>query len=92
MREEAEYAAGHASGALRLPLGAPEAGAPLPETVTGHPVPAVCRSGRRSLKAAELRDARGVEALDVAGGMQAWAEAGLPVRAHEDEGEDGHVV
>ncbi|MER5805426.1 rhodanese-like domain-containing protein [Streptomyces mirabilis] len=62
----------------------------MPETGTGHPVVTICCSGRHSLKAASLLVARGVETLDVEGGMQAWAEAGLPVRDHEDK--DGHII
>ncbi len=40
----------------------------------------ICRSGNRSLQAAELLAAWGAEeAVDVIGGMRDWAEAGLPV-------------
>jgi rhodanese-related sulfurtransferase len=40
----------------------------------------VCRSGRRSLIAAALLQARGFRAArSLAGGMLAWADAGQPV-------------
>ncbi|MET9290842.1 rhodanese-like domain-containing protein [Streptomyces sp. NPDC003077] len=79
VREDAEWAAGHAPGALHLPLSRLSAGASLPSAAQGKPVVAVCRSGNRSQRAAEILAASGVEATDVTGGMTAWAEAGLPV-------------
>jgi len=51
---------------------------------------AICRSGNRSQKAAELLAARGVEVSNVSGGMRAWAAAGLPV--HDNAGNDGQVI
>lgn len=90
VREDAEFATGHAPEAVSLPLGRLATGAPLPEAVKGRQVLAICRSGNRSRKAAELLVARGVEALDVDGGMRAWAQAGLPVRNHR--GRHGHVA
>ncbi|RAJ46422.1 rhodanese-related sulfurtransferase [Kitasatospora sp. SolWspMP-SS2h] len=48
----------------------------------GRPVLAVCRSGNRSQRAAELLNARGVPTVNVVGGMRAWQEAGLPT--HRD--------
>ena len=41
----------------------------------------ICRSGSRSRKAAEFLRANGVDAVNVAGGMLAWVEAGLPTEA-----------
>ncbi|MFI6355349.1 rhodanese-like domain-containing protein [Streptomyces sp. NPDC050743] len=79
VREAGEWQAGHAPGAVHLPLTALAAGAGLPAHAPKRPVIVICRSGRRSLKAVELLRARGVEAVDVIGGMQEWAAAGLPV-------------
>jgi rhodanese-related sulfurtransferase len=79
VREADEWQAGHAPGAVHLPLTALAAGAGLPAEAPKRPVIVICRSGRRSLKAVELLRARGVEAVDVIGGMQEWAAAGLPV-------------
>ncbi|WP_431964174.1 rhodanese-like domain-containing protein [Actinacidiphila sp. bgisy160] len=90
VREADEYAAGHAPGAVWQTLAAVAAGAPLPDSVGDLPVLAVCRSGNRSRKAAELLAARGVHALDVTGGMRAWSAAGLPVRT--GTGHDGQVI
>ncbi|MFE9643181.1 rhodanese-like domain-containing protein [Streptomyces sp. NPDC006365] len=79
VREDFEWRAGHAPGALHLPLSRLEAGAAVPRAARGRPVVAICRSGRRSQRAAEILTGRGVEATDVTGGMAAWAGAGLPV-------------
>ncbi|MGP4086530.1 MBL fold metallo-hydrolase [Streptomyces sp. KR55] len=79
VREPAEWAAGHAPGAVPAPLSGLAAGGELPQSAQGRPVVAICRSGRRSREAADLLAARGVRVADVAGGMRAWAEAGLPV-------------
>jgi rhodanese-related sulfurtransferase len=79
VREADEWQAGHAPGAVHLPLTALAAGARLPAEAQARPVVVICRSGRRSRRAAELLRARGVEAVDVIGGMQEWAGAGLPV-------------
>ncbi|GGR83792.1 sulfurtransferase [Streptomyces humidus] len=79
VRETPEWKAGHAPGALHLPLSRLLAGAPLPGGAQGAPVITICRSGHRSRRAAALLAGRGVEATDVSGGMTAWARAGLPV-------------
>ncbi|GHE94361.1 hypothetical protein GCM10014715_58320 [Streptomyces spiralis] len=91
VREPHEWQAGHAPGAVHLPLTALAAGAGLPAAAQSRqPVVVICRSGNRSQRAAELLLARGVEAVDVIGGMQDWAGAGLPVvDAH---GRDGTVA
>ena len=41
----------------------------------------ICRSGSRSRKAVEFLRANGIDAVNVAGGMLAWVEAGLPTEA-----------
>ncbi|MFD0274643.1 rhodanese-like domain-containing protein [Kitasatospora sp. NPDC127111] len=88
VREQGEYAAGHAPGAVWLPLIALAAGAEPP--AAGRTVLAICRSGNRSQRAVDLLAARGVTAVNVTGGMHAWAEAGLPVVTAE--GADGQVI
>lgn len=76
VREDDEWAAGHAPGAVHVPLGeVTEAAGRL----TGEQVLTVCRSGGRSAKAAEALSAAGVEVRNVAGGMSSWAADGLPV-------------
>nr|WP_316528894.1 rhodanese-like domain-containing protein [Kitasatospora sp. K002] len=90
VREAAEFTAGHAPGALHLPLIGLVAGVPLPPEAAGRTVLAICRSGNRSQRAAEVLAGRGVQVLNVAGGMSAWALSGLPVTT--PGGSAGHVI
>ena len=84
VREPDEFAAGHASGAIHLPLGRIRAQAAsavdalaLPESV--EEVLLICRSGMRSRVAQDVlsKDARR-RYVNVQGGMTAWAASGLP--------------
>ncbi|MBQ0985776.1 rhodanese-like domain-containing protein [Streptomyces sp. F63] len=90
VRETAEFAAGHAPDAVFLPLSALAAGADLPAEAKGRPVLALCRSGNRSRQATEILNGRGIATVNVAGGMRAWEQAGLPVRT--TGGAPGQVV
>lgn len=87
VREPDEWAAGHAPGAIHIPLA--EVGATAAR-FEGREVLAVCRSGGRSAKAAETLAQAGIEVRNVAGGMTAWAAAGLPVM--RDDGTPGAVA
>lgn len=79
VRESAEWAAGHAPRARHIALGElPGRAAELP---AGRPVVTVCRSGMRSSRAAALLGRQGYEVSNLAGGMEAWQRAGLPVVA-----------
>ena len=86
VREDDEWAAGHAPDAVHAPLG--ELGKAA-EGFAGRRVLVVCRSGNRSAKAATLAEV-GVDVTNVTGGMSSWAEAGLPV-VHDD-GSPGAVA
>jgi rhodanese-related sulfurtransferase len=78
VREPDEWAAGHMPDALLIPLG--DLPARCGELDRRRPVVIVCRSGRRSLIAAEFLRAAGFpDSRSLAGGMIAWAEAGQPV-------------
>jgi rhodanese-related sulfurtransferase len=90
VRETQEWRAGHAPGALHIPLSALVAGARLPQEAQGRSLIVICRSGNRSRQAAELLAARGTDAVDVAGGMRDWLRAGLPVV--DDRGGDGTIA
>ncbi|MFE0581009.1 MULTISPECIES: rhodanese-like domain-containing protein [unclassified Streptomyces] len=79
VREQVEWNAGHAPGAVHAPLSRLLAGAALPAAAENRPLVVICRSGHRSQQAAELLTDRGAQAVDVKGGMNAWASAGLPV-------------
>jgi len=78
VREPDEWADGRIPGAVHIPLGdLPRRRGELDPT---RPVIAVCRSGRRSLTAAEDLLGNGFAgAASLAGGMIAWREAGQPV-------------
>ncbi len=77
VREPDEWNAGHAPAAVHVPLGA------LAATATdgwaGRQVVVICRSGNRSRTATDALRARGIDAVNLAGGMRAWEAAGLPV-------------
>ena len=86
VREPQEWAAGHAPQAEHIPLGQVTADS-VPQ---GRTIVAVCRSGNRSGKAADALSAAGLPVHNLAGGMKAWAQAGLPVVT--DAGEPGTVA
>ena len=75
VREHGEWDSGHAPQATHTPLGDLDPAA-VPQD---RPVVAVCRSGNRSGQAAQALSAAGVDVRNLAGGMSAWASAGLPV-------------
>ena len=79
VREPHEWRAGHAPSARHIPLGQ------LAQRATELPpercVVTVCRSGARSARAAALLCGNGRQVSNLAGGMHAWARAGLPVVA-----------
>ncbi|PWI45327.1 rhodanese-like domain-containing protein [Streptomyces sp. ICBB 8177] len=77
VREEDEWRAGHAPGAVLSPLSEP---CRAPELTPDQLLIAVCRSGRRSALVAERLRASGTPVRNLRGGMSAWADAGLPVR------------
>ncbi|MER6114764.1 rhodanese-like domain-containing protein [Streptomyces sp. NPDC001743] len=79
VREKPEWKAGHAPDAVHVPLTGLVAGAAVPVSARGRTLVVICRSGHRSQQAAKLLVERGVDAVDVKGGMNAWAAAGYPV-------------
>ncbi|MGA5215242.1 rhodanese-like domain-containing protein [Streptomyces cinereoruber] len=79
VREQHEWDSGHAPHAIHLPMTALTSGTALPAGAQRQPLVIICRSGSRSLHAMALLSSRGIDAVDVIGGMRAWAAAGLPV-------------
>ena len=81
VREQDEWDAGHVEGALHVPLG--DVPARLDELVDagadGRPLVVVCRSGGRSARAVAWLVQNGVDAVNLDGGMGAWADAGRPM-------------
>lgn len=75
VREPHEFDEVHVPGARLVPLASvPDELAQFP---TAGPVYVICRSGGRSMKAAEFLRANGVDAINVAGGTLAWLDAGF---------------
>jgi DMSO/TMAO reductase YedYZ molybdopterin-dependent catalytic subunit/glyoxylase-like metal-dependent hydrolase (beta-lactamase superfamily II) len=89
VREPGEWQSGHAPGALLLPMG--QLNARRAELTTDRRLVVVCRSGGRSAAVTASLRAWGFEAVNVAGGMSAWAASGLPVVIPEPD-ETGLVV
>ncbi len=88
VREDDEWAVGHAPGATHIPLG--QLAARTSELPPGRAVLAICRSGNRSRTAAEQLSAAGYDVANVGGGMQAWQRADLPTTT--DDGAPGTVT
>ncbi|MCZ7527498.1 MAG: rhodanese-like domain-containing protein [Acidimicrobiia bacterium] len=88
IREEPEWRAGHAEGAVWIPMGQlVERRAELP---ADRPVVVICRSGNRSAHVTEALLAWGHDAANLAGGSLAWVAAGLPFVT--DDGRPGTVA
>ncbi|MFD0772595.1 rhodanese-like domain-containing protein [Streptomonospora algeriensis] len=88
VREDDEWAAGHAPEAVHVPLGrlAERAG----EIPQDKQVYVVCRVGGRSAQAVHALNEAGWQAANVAGGMQAWALAGREMVS--ETGDEPHVA
>ena len=81
VREVDEWAAGHAPGAIHIPLG--DLPARLEElSVLGAGSTAVtCRGGGRSSQAVAWLTEQGYNVANLAGGMKAWQAAGKPMES-----------
>jgi len=77
VREHEEWVAGHAEGAVHVPLG--QLPGRLGDVPDGSEVVVVCRSGARSAQATAWLAAQGRRAANLDGGMQAWVAAGRPM-------------
>jgi rhodanese-related sulfurtransferase len=80
VRDAAEYAAGHATGARNVPLDQLEQ--KLPGTVKNKSLPVLlmCASGARAQRALATAKKLGYEqAQVVGGGLKSWKDANLPI-------------
>jgi len=77
VRNDDEWEAGHAPDAHYITLS--QLATRVGEVPTDRRVVAECRVGGRSARATELLVAHGIDAVNLAGGMRAWAAEGLPV-------------
>jgi len=88
-REPYEWEAGRVPGAIHIPVNAIMAGAGG-DLDKAKPIAVICRSGNRSELATMMLQARGYDATNVEGGMEAWASAGLAFEAAD--GSPGRVA
>lgn len=88
VREEDEWSAGHAAHAVPMPMSQVEAR--IGEMRAGQPAVIVCRTGGRSSAVVQLLTSRGIDAVNLEGGMRAWEQAGLPVLT--ETGGPGRIV
>ncbi|KQU35822.1 MULTISPECIES: rhodanese-like domain-containing protein [unclassified Rhodococcus (in: high G+C Gram-positive bacteria)] len=77
VREDDEWTAGHAPGALHVPMG--DVPSRMADISVDGTLYVVCRQGGRSARVVEYLQHAGVDAVNVDGGMVAWQQAGLPV-------------
>ncbi|TIC83000.1 rhodanese-like domain-containing protein [Nocardioides sp. GY 10127] len=76
VREFSEWEAGHAPGALHIPLGV------LPVRLQDLPegrMLVVCKVGGRSAQATMYLGQQGYDVVNLEGGMEDWAGAGRPL-------------
>lgn len=79
VREPEEWHHGHVEGALHVPLTqVPDRLEELPED---QQLLVVCKVGGRSAQATAFLREKGFEAVNLAGGMLDWADAGRPMVA-----------
>jgi rhodanese-related sulfurtransferase len=89
VREPDEWAAGHAPGAIHIPLG--ELPARLAELEDVGPgagavsMAVTCRGGGRSSRAVAWLTQQGYDVANLDGGMKAWLAAGKPMLSDGDQ-------
>jgi rhodanese-related sulfurtransferase len=84
VREDDEWAAGHAPQAQHVRLGDLQAARDEGRIPGDRPIVAICRAGGRSEKATIALNQAGFDVVNLVGGMQAWAAAGQPVVTDDD--------
>jgi rhodanese-related sulfurtransferase len=92
VREPDEWVAGHIGGAVHVPMNTvPSRLADAPDSLpTDAPIVVVCKVGARSAQVAAWLRSQGYDALNLDGGMLAWARAGRPIEA--DDGRPPRVA
>ena len=91
-REDEEWAAGHIDGAVHVPMNE------IPNRVTHDPgaltperqIVVVCKMGGRSAHVAGWLNRNGFDAVNLDGGMLAWATSGRPMIS--DDGGPSYVA
>ncbi|OBI47946.1 sulfurtransferase [Mycobacterium kyorinense] len=87
VRDDDEWQRGHAADAHHIPMG--EVPARLGEIDPGAELYVICHAGGRSMRVAQYLQQIGYRAVNVSGGMLAWAGAGRAVIT--DDGRPGTV-
>jgi rhodanese-related sulfurtransferase len=87
VRESFEWVSGHAPDAVHIPMS--ELGGRVGELPTDRTIVCVCHVGGRSAVVVQALNRGGWSALNLAGGMEAWLAAGLPIV--DDAGQPGSV-
>lgn len=81
VREAAEFNTGHVLNAKQIPFGKLSERMGELERYRSHPIVVMDSSGIRSVAACVLLNKKGFElAYNLAGGVQAWQKAGLPLK------------
>jgi rhodanese-related sulfurtransferase len=84
VREVDEYTEGHVPGAELVVLGT------VPDNIARFggdgPTYVICKSGGRSMRAAEFLATQGVETINVAGGTMGWINSGRLVVTGDEPG------
>lgn len=88
VREIGEWDAGHAPAAQHIPLSVLMTS--FDSLPNDRQIVVVCKVGGRSSQAAAWLEQQGLNALNLDGGMLAWAASGLPVT--DNDGADGVIV
>lgn len=88
VRRADEWRAGHVPEAMHIPLD--QLPARSGEVPSDRRVVAICRSGARSGQATQFLTRAGLDVVNLAGGMQAWARTGGDVVT--DDGGAGRVA
>jgi rhodanese-related sulfurtransferase len=78
VRQPSETKSGVVPGAKRIPLS--EIGRRMNELPIDKPVFTICQSSHRSPFAARKLAKAGYDVTNISGGMNAWRQAGLPVK------------
>ncbi|HEY2811855.1 MAG TPA: rhodanese-like domain-containing protein [Acidimicrobiales bacterium] len=79
VRNPDEFERFRVPGARLIPL--PDVPERIEEIPSDQTVYVICATGNRSKRAVEFLNAQGHDTVNVAGGSQAWAEAGHPVES-----------